>query len=145
VQTYSLSKIYQQIASISYAGDLRVSVGAEDPLKIQKLVHSDGQFDRWNDLYKDSLDMLTSSGILSLFDDDYVECNLNESSRDELLKRVPLQVRRKGHVLELRQLLASIVAPAARNQTMKGVVTAGPVKSAIYALNKLKKGILKSK
>lgn len=145
VQTYSLSKIYQQIASISYAGDLRVSVGAEDPLKIQKLVHSDGQFERWNDLYKDSLDMLTSSGIVSLFDDDYIECNLNESSRDELWKRVPLQVRRKGNVLELRQSLASIVAPAARNQTIKGVVTAGPVKSALYALNKLKKGILKSK
>ena len=145
VQTYSLSTIYQQIATISYAGDLRVSVGAEDPLKIQKLVHSDGQFERWNDLYKDSLDILKSSGIVSVLDDDHVECNLDESTRDELWKRVPLHVRRIGGtgIDDLQLSLASIVAPAARNQTIKGVVTAGPVKSAVYALNKLKKGILK--
>jgi hypothetical protein len=123
-----------------------VSVGAEDPQKIQKLVHSNGQLQRWNDLYKDSLKRLISSGVMSVVDDEHVEINLDESTRDELRRRLPLHVQQRyvSTTNNLHQSLTSIVAPAARNQTIKGVVTAGIIKSGQYALDKLKKGILKS-
>lgn len=143
IQRHSLPEIYQQIASLSYAGDLRVSVGAEDPFKIQKLVHSDGQFQRWNDLYHDSFQHLEQSGLVTLdSSNEFVEYDLQES-RSELLKRLPVSLQQCTDPASLQSSLASIVAPAARNQTLKGIATAGIWKSAQYAFNKLSKGVLK--
>jgi len=140
LQRHSLSTIYQQIASLSYAGDLRVSVGAEDPRKIEKLVHSDGQLERWNDLYRDCLRDLEKNSVVSILDGEHVEYDVKES-RDEFIRKLPVSLQQYHDTLQ--QALSNIVAPAARNQTIKGVVTAGIVKSTQYAFNKLSKGILK--
>jgi hypothetical protein len=48
----------------------------------------------------------------------------------------------KGSVI-LRNEIAKIVAPAARNQGIKGVFTAGSVKSWKYSMAKFSKGRLK--
>ena len=45
----------------------------------------------------------------------------------------------------LRQELAKIVSPAAKTQSMKGFITAGPIKSWKYALAKFAKGRLEKK
>ena len=52
---FNLDHLFETIASLSYMGDPRMKAGAEDPLKIQKLVHSNGQYDRFCGLYQDSL------------------------------------------------------------------------------------------
>jgi mitochondrial translocator assembly and maintenance protein 41 len=61
------ASIYQQIASLSYQGDPRMAVAAEDPLKVQKLVlGSAGQWARFQALYRPAVQTLVEAGILSI-------------------------------------------------------------------------------
>ena len=46
-----LSELYSHISGLSYTGDFRMQMGAEDPGKINKLVHSPGQLARFHALY----------------------------------------------------------------------------------------------
>jgi hypothetical protein len=48
-----------------------------------------------------------------------------------------------AHEEDLSERLARIVAPAARYQSFKGIVTAGPQKAWKYAARKLSKGLLR--
>jgi translocator assembly and maintenance protein 41 len=51
--------------------------------------------------------------------------------------------QQRQHSNALSQRLARIVAPAARYQSFKGIVTAGPYKAWQYAARKLSKGLLR--
>ena len=143
-QKHALTTVYQQIAQLSYSGDFRVRVGAEDPHKIAKLVHSAGQLERWNDLYQTSINDLETSGILSVTEDgSHVEYNVHEC-RDDLKTKLPFSLQQyTADKDSLQVALNAIVAPAARTQSIKGIVTAGIVRSTQYAFAKLSKGILK--
>jgi translocator assembly and maintenance protein 41 len=144
IQEYSLADVYQQIAQLSYAGDFRTKVGAEDPNKIHKLVHSPGQLHRFDELYKDSLRDLEQAGLVSVMDEGRIEYTSSASS--EFYRRLPPQFRSADqHVHHLRASLARIVASAARTQSLKGIVTAGLVRSTQYAVTKLSKGLFRSK
>ncbi|CAB9510771.1 Phosphatidate cytidylyltransferase, mitochondrial [Seminavis robusta] len=168
-----LSALYSQISSLSYTGDFRMQVGAEDPAKIDKLVHSPGQLQRFHQMYHaTALQPLVESGVVSL------ETNSNigdtaaaaaattitwnpqdPSTIAELRQRLPPRLARhlepksqssSSHATTttttrlLQNELHSIVAPAARYQAFKGLWTAGITKSASYALAKLSKGLLRS-
>jgi len=133
-----LTELYEQISHLSYAGDPRMGVGGEDPDKVQKLVHSPGQLDRFHQLYKSPLKQLEQAGIISL-SHDRLHWNPTEA-RQGLRERLPPRLR---HTANLGIQLRQIVAPAAAGQAIKGIVTAGLTKSAQYALAKLSKGLLK--
>jgi len=63
----SLADLYSHISALSYTGDFRMQVGAEDPNKVNKLVHSPGQLGRFHQLYsKPALEPLVECGLLSL-------------------------------------------------------------------------------
>ncbi|KAL7509698.1 hypothetical protein ACHAXN_006918 [Cyclotella atomus] len=155
------SKLYTTIASLSYTGDFRMQTGAEDPNKVTKLVETPGMLDLWDVKYANVFSSLQKIGLLSLTGDDKertIEFNPhNFATRSQLMKQLPAKLRKhadqiigadgqncgnKGSVI-LRNELAKIVAPAARNQGIKGVFTAGPLKSWKYAIAKFSKGRLK--
>ena len=136
-QEVDMLSVYEQIARLSYDGDPRVGLGGEDPQKVHKLVHAPGQAERFFQLYKDSLQDLSSSGVIS-YDELKIQWNPEESVaalRANLPRR--LQTQPNLHV-ELRET----VRRAARPQMLKGLVTAGVSRSARYVLSKLSKGIL---
>jgi translocator assembly and maintenance protein 41 len=137
-ESISLAKLYEQISHLSYAGDPRMGVGGEDPDKVQKLVHSPGQLDRFHQLYKSPLQQLEQAGIISL-SHDQLHWNPTEA-RQGLRERLPPRLR---HSTNLGLQLRKIVASAATSQAIKGIVTAGLAKSARYALAKLSKGLFK--
>lgn len=68
--------IYTKIAGISYSGDPRMTMGAEDPQKINQLVTSPGQVQRFYQLYQPSIQSLQQEGILSVLQN-------NESSASQ--------------------------------------------------------------
>jgi translocator assembly and maintenance protein 41 len=155
--TLSEASVYQQIASLSYTGDLRMAVGAEDPLKISKLVESPGQLQRFRDLYAASADNLCQAGLLSI-DSQNQTWTWNASSptaRAHLWRALPPNLSRLGDndsgnqdskdassaCFALAAALPAIVAPAARYQSFKGLFTAGASKSFKYAVRKLSKGL----
>jgi translocator assembly and maintenance protein 41 len=162
--TLPTSKLYTTIASLSYTGDIRMQTGAEDPNKIKKLVDTPGMLDLWEAKYSDTLSSLQQLGLLSLTNelpnerDNYIKFDpLDPQTRKQLMKQLPPKLRRRSDQIigldgqkcaqqgsiALRSELTYIVAPAARTQTIKGIFTAGPLKSWKYAMAKLQKGRLK--
>ncbi|KAL3807288.1 hypothetical protein ACHAXA_001224 [Cyclostephanos tholiformis] len=157
-------KLYNTIAGLSYTGDFRMETGAEDPNKIDKLVETPGMLERWDEKYSYSLQDLQSLGLLSVFNDiqsAHLEVNLTDTAvRRHLVQNLPPRLRNHTDLiigsdgkpesflhggLILRQELAKIVSPAARSQSMKGLFTAGVVRSWRYALAKFAKGGLRKR
>ena len=163
LQTYPLTSLFEQIAGLSYAGDPRMDVGGEDPDKVSKLVRSDGQEGRFYDLYKQSMANLQDVGVLDVVGASTGSSRLgtvaidldDDATRRHLWKSLPKRVNQGtcyGEGIETRQTsaqylskcLVDIVRPAARKQSLKGVLTAGIVKSVQYAAAKFAKGAFRS-
>lgn len=161
----STSKLYNTIAGLSYSGDIRMQIGAEDPNKVNKLVETQGMMERWDEKYLDTISHLQRVGLLSMVVNNSssistnLETNLSDMSiRKQLVQNLPLRLRSHSDLivgsidkpesllqgsLILCQELAKIVAPAARSQSIKGFFTAGMVKSWRYAMAKFSKGVLR--
>ncbi len=154
------SEIFSSIAHLSYAGDFRMTLGAEDKNKVKKLVQSPGQYKRWVELYNPPLQNLRGRGILDLTErtDDntfMVRCDLQDVRiRRELVNDLPkaLQqkfyssVDKKGSYVTREMLsseLVKIVSHSSRVQGIKGLFTAGISKSIKYSVAKFSKGILR--
>lgn len=145
--TLSWLALYRQIASLSYTGDFRMQVGGEDPKKLDKLVQAQGQLERFHDLYRPILKSYESSGLLSRNENGIEWDSKTPSTMTHLREQLPrsLQEEANANSDALAKALAAIVAPAARNQSFKGVFTLGFRKSIQYASAKLSKGLLKRK
>lgn len=157
----STGKLYNTIAGLSYSGDVRMQIGAEDPNKVNKLVETPGMMAHWDEKYLDTISNLQSVGLLSVVVNNSctstnLETNLSDMAiRKQLVQNLPLRLRNRSDLivgstdkpesllqgsLALRKELAKIVAPAARSQSIKGFFTAGVVKSWRYAMAKFSKG-----
>jgi len=151
-----ISKLFSTIASLSYTGDPRMTAGAEDPNKVTNLVESAGMFQLWEDKYAATFDKLQKVGILSI--DRSVDgtrelqfLHGDNSTRRQLVANLPARLQDRSDEIAststgslfLRKEISKIVAPAARSQSMKGLLTAGPVKSWNYVAAKLMKGLLR--
>jgi len=169
VQQIPLPSLYSQISGLSYTGDFRMQMGAEDPGKINKLVNSPGQLERFQSLYQTPVRKLIQDGIVSInsdTDDNHDKTLLSWNPQDpavvkylwqqlpprfQPLLRLPTTFNTASSAdidlvsgqLSLQRELHKIVAPAARYQSFKGIWTAGMSKSGKYALAKLSKGILR--
>lgn len=155
--------LYRQIAALSYTGDFRMQVGGEDPLKLDKLVQAPGQLQRFHELYRPTLKSFESIGLLSRTHSPSlgagkggIEWNPKDPSTvSHLLDQLPRSLRqgRSGTAKSnsgidqdvLIKALSAIVAPAARNQSFKGIFTLGFRKTLQYASAKLSKGLFARK
>ena len=154
--TMPILQMYNTIAGISYAGDIRMQTGAEDPNKVKKLVETPGMQSLWDDMYSTVFDDMQRSGILTK-DEATLEIDFNNiSMRKQLIQNLPNRLQSdeivgvatsKDSILhgskQLRAELAKIVAPAAKSQSIKGFFSAGVSKSFKYAMAKFAKGRLK--
>jgi translocator assembly and maintenance protein 41 len=151
-----LVQLHNTIAGISYAGDIRMQTGAEDPNKVKKLVETPGMQALWDNMYSTIYSDMQSSGILTK-DEVKVELDFNDiAMRKQLMQNLPKRLQSEkivgvansnDSILQgselLRTELANIVAPAAKSQSIKGFFSAGVAKSFKYAMAKLAKGRLK--
>ena len=135
--TYSCSEVqlYHSIAGLSYQGDYRMKVAAEDPKKIQRLVESSGQLERFQHLYRPILSALESQGNLQRNHDEFF---WDKATIPLLQQKLPKSLDTN---VPLEPQLAQRVAASARIQSVKGIVSAGPSKAMQYALRKLSKGL----
>ncbi|GAX17509.1 hypothetical protein FisN_18Lh150 [Fistulifera solaris] len=145
--TLSPVELFTRIAGLSYAGDPRMQVMAEDPKKVESLVKSPGQLQRFSQLYEESIHELEKQGIVNrLSNTDEIKHQRiewdarNPRVREILRKNIPFPVTQTSN---LQERLRSTVAAAARYQSMKGLITAGLGKSLAYATRKLSKGLLR--
>jgi translocator assembly and maintenance protein 41 len=147
--TISEAALYTQIAALSYTGDPRMSAGAEDPEKVNKLVQSPGQLRRFSRLYRDALSDLETQGLLSIENGHLLWDAKNPKAHQLLWQKLPSRLQPatfEDPAMAIKTLyhdLPAIVGPAARYQSLKGLATAGPRRSWTYAMRKLSKGLLK--
>ena len=123
-----------------------MQVGGEDPKKLDKLVQAPGQLQRFHDLYRPILNKYETSGILSRSESGIEWNSKDASALTHLRQQLPESLRNSNVNSDaLAKALAAIVAPAARNQSFKGVFTLGFRKSIQYASAKLSKGLFKKR
>ncbi len=166
-RSVDVSEVFEAIAGLSYMGDPRLAAGAEDPMKVKKLVHSRGQLDRFQALYMNQMKELQTMGLLTVNKStSKLEIDLmDRSTRRKLFERLPLNLQQVGNKEQifsstkdlnplnindikftcalLKGGLKRIVGSPAKVQSVKGLISAGIYKSVAYAGAKLAKGSLK--
>ncbi len=65
--SFTEQELYKKIASLSYIGDIRMQIGAEDPRKIQGIV--DGNISGFREIYEPLLQELSDSGEIEVRED----------------------------------------------------------------------------
>ncbi|CDS03294.1 hypothetical protein LRAMOSA00696 [Lichtheimia ramosa] len=161
-ENFSDEELFERIAGISYTGDFRMIVG-ENPNKVRNIVHA--QMSHFHRLYFGLLD--DSPNVSALNNGRYQQNvnprfrelmirKLPSTLYKKLVDEHKLWALRNGvsipeDNIELHQQIAmspalnknmqsslqQIIAAPALTQTIKGVFTAGPVKTTRYALSKL--------
>lgn len=141
-ENFSEIEFYEQIAGISYLGDSRMKL-AENPQKVGNIVNKNLQ--GFRDLYKnviagqDGLDFVDSS----------FEQNCGHEVRGLLYDKLPENIQRgltrerlgEDGVVEqqIEERIAEIVSRSSKVQTVKGLISAGPIKSFRYVREKMTK------
>mmetsp|Transcript_15178 Transcript_15178/g.19820 ORF Transcript_15178/g.19820 Transcript_15178/m.19820 type:complete len:306 (+) Transcript_15178:2-919(+) len=162
MSSFSCSEVelYHTIAGLSYHGDFRMKMAAEDPQKVQRLVESSGQLPRFRALYQPAIQKLVQQGVLYNNNEHQLTWDLmattastTTTTRAILQQQLPTAFRTLNdnnmknntefNTEFLSQQLAARVAASARIQSAKGLVTAGPSKAFWYAARKLSKGLLR--
>ena len=136
---------YETLCSLSYKGDSRKALKAEDPNKVKKL--ASGSKDFFDKVYRDKTNLFKENK------DGIVEINYNLVMKE--VKNLPSDLYKelKGYdntkdldnnLIKMREIineyLTNIISSSSKGQTLKGILTTGPVNSISYAFEKLKKG-----
>ncbi|KAK4685809.1 hypothetical protein P7C73_g4334, partial [Tremellales sp. Uapishka_1] len=171
-QSFTELELWEQIAGISYSGDPRMSVpGAENPEKVKNIVRGEGVLLGFREIYARFLEDIPEvrwegkrwaeggRGTLTQVDDQVhlgrLVSRLPENLRWSLLKRFnELDTLPKESDVwqamtqqpKFREIISkeiqSIIRRPALTQTIKGILTAGFVKSIQYSLAKFNKWLM---
>lgn len=119
--------LFEGIASLSYAGDVRMGIG-EDPNKVANIVGNNEE--RFRQLYQPFVDDLQKNGVITA-----PSSGIQVLDVEALKRMVPAAWHSPDS-------LRAIVRRVSAAQTAKGVISAGPYRSFLYALRKLQKRLL---
>eukprot|EP00522_Entomoneis_paludosa_P018277 CAMPEP_0172451302 /NCGR_PEP_ID=MMETSP1065-20121228/9400_1 /TAXON_ID=265537 /ORGANISM="Amphiprora paludosa, Strain CCMP125" /LENGTH=404 /DNA_ID=CAMNT_0013203251 /DNA_START=11 /DNA_END=1225 /DNA_ORIENTATION=- len=162
VQSCSDLQLFSMIAELSYRGDYRMQMAAEDPKKVQRLVQSAGQLKRFQSLYQPAVEHLLSNGFsmdignnnrgdqnkrLWTWDSSLQSQSILESNLPPSLSKSSYNINQSNNAGSvppfadwLSLQIANRVRTSAKAQSIKGIVTAGPSTALRYAARKLSKG-----
>ena len=124
-----------------------MKVGGEDPNKVNKLVTSEGQRERFVEIYRPWLIELEKRGVGAVdFEEGAIRLENSDGCREELIRWLPEGIAKKlkSGKFDLNlfeSLLGEIVFSSSLKQSCKGVLTAGVMRSAVYAGAKFRKGL----
>jgi len=150
----SPQQIFEEVAALSYKGDIRMAVGGEHPNKVKNIVRP--QLGRFGELYSPVFEVLESKGLVSPgaaeismaaahSTNERIEVKPGSSVRSELASFLPKSVviseaAETGDAKALSDAIANIVSRSSQWQSIKGIITAGLPKSIRYSCAKILKG-----
>jgi translocator assembly and maintenance protein 41 len=125
--------LFAAVAGLSYAGDVRFLLRAEDPRKVANLVA--GSLGRFRTLYAPHVRAAVAAGALARADGGW-------TVRDAAwcVQAVPAPLRGAARAGQLPAALRRVVRASSAAQTLKGALTAGPARALAYAVRKLRRG-----
>ncbi len=142
-ENFSEKELFLQIASLSYVGDSRMGL-AENRNKVTNIVNAN--YHRFQDWYRaaiSSAEWLMQTG--EQFIQDLSPRTTERRFHDlpfEIRARVPVEIEvNKAEQLQpaIADAIRQIVYGPSVQQSLKGIVTAGPMKSLKYLMEKLRK------
>lgn len=137
----SRHQLYMAIAGVSYLGDPRVKMRGEDPHKVRNIV--DNQYDKFDALYGELLTEYLEDVVVTQGDALKVDVNALGNVAKLLPGAFRARMETKVGVLSLadraKLAVSDTVAIPALIQSVKGVVTAGVLRSWKYAAAKRRK------
>ncbi|KAK9762485.1 Mitochondrial translocator assembly and maintenance protein 41 [Basidiobolus ranarum] len=162
---FTEEELYMKIAGISYMGDFRMTVG-ENPRKIHNIVEK--QVEEFHDKYHEYIEGLSNltfarEGVIQQDENPKVLASMIQKLPESFLKKVVTQFDRDNNTKNIsdevekyqelsqspslsRYISVSVnqtVKKPAMMQSLKGIFTAGPIKSIKYAGEKLSKSRMK--
>ncbi len=136
---------YETLCSLSYKGDSRKALKAEDPNKVKKL--ASGSKDYFDKIYKEKTNLFkeNKNGIVEInYDLVMKEVKNLPSNLYKELKGLDNTKDLENNLIKMREIidryLVNIISSSSKGQTLKGILTTGPANSISYAFEKLKKG-----
>ncbi|KAG6611074.1 mmp37-like protein [Phytophthora cinnamomi] len=154
-EKFSEHDLYMKIAGISYLGDFRMTFG-ENPKKVRNIV--DGNLKSFRELYQHKIQSspfmsrsLSDGEMLIAHSSDLkVRQTIVESLPSNVLQRLASKSHTTGAFdhqavtkKKLQRVIATIVFRSSRSQSIKGIATAGGMKSIVYVAQKLKRTYFK--
>lgn len=134
---------YEALCSLSYLGDSRKTLKAEDPHKVRKL--AEGSKEYFDKVYLNESDVIKVENKIVIIDYKKVKRDIKLLPDDLKERLIPfvkddfednLEPLRR----EIKSYLSEVVNISSKGQTLKGIMTTGITNSISYALEKLKKG-----
>ncbi|ETV76825.1 hypothetical protein H257_09272 [Aphanomyces astaci] len=148
-ETFTEEQLFMKIAGISYWGDFRMVFG-ENPKKVRNIVH--GSLDKFKQLYQPQID--TSPFVCRLHGSN-LQSDMSPEARNAMLLGLPhnitcrlseksrLKVTQTPHGKKLLKFAVSaVVGQYSRTQSLKGIATAGGIKTLVYVWQKLSRTYL---
>uniref|UniRef100_K3WSQ8 Phosphatidate cytidylyltransferase, mitochondrial n=1 Tax=Globisporangium ultimum (strain ATCC 200006 / CBS 805.95 / DAOM BR144) TaxID=431595 RepID=K3WSQ8_GLOUD len=154
-EKFSETELFMRTAGISYLGDFRMTFG-ENPKKVRNIV--DGNLDAFRQLYENKIknspfldrSIADSSMLVANTLDHSVHRTLLESMPSNVLRKMQKSksfdvtiTDRKATKKHVQRAVASIVNRYSRTQSIKGIATAGAVKTVQYVAQKLQRTYFK--
>jgi len=136
----TLKQLYTIICSLSYIGDTRMTF-AENPNKIKNIV--DASFNNFKKIYS------TNTELFSVLPGDYIK--INKIKLLEEVKKLPCNFLRYINDIDdidnlnnkIDNFFKDLNTKSSLLQTLKGVLTAGPIRGLKYGIEKVKKSKIK--
>eukprot|EP00299_Pterocystis_sp_00344_P016978 c8524_g1_i4.p1 GENE.c8524_g1_i4~~c8524_g1_i4.p1 ORF type:complete len:184 (+),score=43.87 c8524_g1_i4:475-1026(+) len=145
-QKFTQDELFTTICSLSYLGDMRMSMFGlgEDPNKVKNIVNNNR--DRFQALYRHTIQ---SCGVLQANCDlTSFEQDMSSSGRRLLVDGIPDAVKPRQQNLNTIELgkqvqhnISRLVNKSSWAQACKGIVSAGVMKSVVYTAHKISKAI----
>lgn len=161
---FSESDLYYMISSLSYAGDVRLLFGAENPNKLSNMIYTRNALNKFRDTFSSTLETLESRGLLyrdrkpSLLSSPVegfpiYKFEQNPGQKPELIRQfLPERARDAifrdaSSIDDLTQNTKNYVFRTVRSSSSKQFVNNllmnNPLKSWKYATAKMAKGLLR--
>lgn len=89
----TFTDFFEVIALLSYMGDIRMLIGGENPNKVKNIISKQGS--EFRALYEPFITRAVIEGHIVKLDDQTFEITLDKDSTIELIRKLPLQFRRR--------------------------------------------------
>ncbi|ETW02088.1 hypothetical protein H310_05694 [Aphanomyces invadans] len=148
-ETFTEEQLFMKIAGISYWGDFRMVFG-ENPKKVRNIVH--GSMEKFRKLYQNKID---TSPFLNRLHGSNLQSDVSPVAREAMLLGLPHNITsrlsEKAKVKltlspngkKLKHAVSAVVGQYSRTQSIKGIATAGALKTMVYIWQKLSRTYLR--
>ncbi|RHY35027.1 hypothetical protein DYB32_000440 [Aphanomyces invadans] len=138
-ETFTEEQLFMKIAGISYWGDFRMVFG-ENPKKVRNIVH--GSMEKFRKLYQNKIDVMLRQ-LRTRPHPCPMLLGLPHNITSRLSEKAKVKLTLSPNGKKLKHAVSAVVGQYSRTQSIKGIATAGALKTMVYIWQKLSRTYLR--